>query len=229
MRDLALRLSMYSEANKGFVPFAYHFSTRSNDLYSPNGVAIPAEAFESAADYWTYSFMDDFGNNWFSPSLVCPNDKTSEARQELAVSVSGDYRNHISVPLTRSVSRSFYIDHRNLRRDEITWTPASNKVARQYQVSFPSAKSLLVEKYPFHNDYMVGQANNPYLDEAGHRMVSAADLSVSLRAVEDANAPVLTSLAMPTYTSEGYARFIEKQRWWVTFDYTRNGVLGRDW
>lgn len=231
MRQLAALVTMYCDENRGFIPFIYTQESHGGQWLAPNGAAVPEGYFETAADYWVYPMIHEFGYSYLDDALLCPNDFVSEEAALWASSELGRPVRQITLMLDRAVSRSFYYAPSALHRDAVAGAATMNRVAKLSDVAFPSAKALLVEESPFHDDFLVGDVFNVYTipPYPNRHMIAAADLSVSLRSTGDAVAPVLLDIQFPDHYPGTRGEYIELQRHSVTFDYTRDGVLGRDW
>lgn len=231
LRSLGERITLYSMDANGRVPFIYHRDRLTGLWSAPNGVAVPDGYLETAADYWVYPMIHEFGYSYLDDALLCPNDFVSEEAALWASSELGRPVRQITLMLDRAVSRSFYYAPSALHRDAVAGAATMNRVAKLSDVAFPSAKALLVEESPFHDDFLVGEVFNVYTipPYPNRHMIAAADLSVSLRSTGDAVAPVLLDIQFPDHYPGTRGEYIELQRHSVTFDYTRDGVLGRDW
>lgn len=240
-RQIGLAISMYSSDNSGLVPFAFRRSYQGRHWITPADELIPSRFFDVAATYWPYPIFSHSSEYERSLSLICPSDWATElTTSEQDPRPPGDSRIYPS-DLKRSISRSFYYHPHSLSSDKgINEAAIQFRVARISEVAFPSAKALVFENSPTHDDYLVGYAHDeiagsdrPFLympGSLGHRMVASADNSISLRSIQDANPPVIPFTLPPYFTSNTQANNNESTlRNSVTFDYTRMGVLGRDW
>ena len=236
MRQLGMRIHLYTDENRGYVPFPYQIDRGTNEIVSPTGRRAPLAFAETGADYWAYSFIDEYPGRWLDDELLCPNDVVSAEGAQWVWDQSDLPPGETPLMLVRAISRAFYIRPEALHADFVQTGRPAFHLATLSDVSFPSAKAFLVEGLPFHDDYQLSETDEglPIVsvpDALGRRMVAASDLSVELRAVRDAAPPALPSWStpMPDHypgTLEDYRRL---QRNSVTFDYTRDGVLGRDW
>ncbi len=228
MRQLAARVSMYADDSQGSVPLAYTRDREHRGWRAPNGQSLPTGYFATAASFWAYPMLDEYDNNWLNESLLSSNDQVSEQVAEIHAQRSGIQVQDLGIPLTRSISRSFYFSSRSLRQDAVPYSSSREQVGKLTNVSSPSVKALLVEFEPFHDEFSVGsnfvvQAPLPY-----RRMVVATDLSTQLRSIADAQPAVLLSLDTPAHTPDPEA-YLQLQRLISSFDFTRDAIKGRDW
>ena len=231
MRQLATRISIYADENRGYVPFMYERNMLTGELITPGGLTVPLEYFETAADYWVYPMIQEFGYSYLNDALICPNDFVSEEFAQWASDEQNRPVNQIIFMLDRTISRSFYYTTAALHKDAVPGARTMNRVAKLADVAFPSGKALLIEESPFHDEFWVGDVFNVYTTPSypNRHMVAAADLSVALRSNGDAVPPVLMELDVPASYPGTPADYLELQRFSVTYDYTRDGISGRDW
>lgn len=236
MRQLGMCIQMYANTSSDLIPFPFQVDTTTSEIVFPNEQRAPLEYFEVAADYWPNPFIDEFPNGWLDRQLICPNDTVSEIYAGLRLGQGNLSHGDGLLGLERGISRSFYLSPSALREDFIPPPLSQNRLAKMSDVAFPSAKALLVESLPFHDDYTLSRSADgaPIIsmpNALGHRMVTATDMSVELRSVTDAVPPVIRSTCppMPDTFPGNLQEYLYIQRNTVTFDYTRNGVLGRDW
>jgi len=231
MHQLSTRISLYTDENKGYVPFIYDYDNLTGSLITPGGFTVPEGYFETAADYWVYPMIDEFGYSYINDALICPNDYVSEQFVQWASEDQGRPANQIIFMLNRTISRSFYYTPSALHEDAVPNARTMNRVAKLSDVTFPSGKAFLIEEPPFHDDFLVGDVFNVYTDPPypSRHMIAAADLSVALRSNGNAVDPVLMDFEVPDTYPGDPVEYIELQRHFATFDYTRDGILGRDW
>lgn len=231
VRQMAASVTAYASDASGRVPFPFRAQSRHGHTFwtTPDGRALPPEAPLAAGDFWVHPMLDDYGGWFDSPRLRCPLDNLSEGYIRWASAQTGTSPDRLWIPLTRPISRAFYTRPSSLAHDRLTpLGPADARVAKLFEVAFPSSKAFVFEEVPFHPE---GGAHGPTpsLEYAG-LTVSAADGSVGVHRPADAIPPVLIGDATPTppYTHEP-DRFDALQRAMAAFHFTKHGVLGRDW
>ncbi len=231
MRQLSTRISIYADEYKGYVPFIYEYDKLNGSYITPGGIPVPEGYFETAADYWVYPMIGEFGYSYLNDALLCPNDTVSErfalwASEELDRPI-----NQIIFMLDRTISRAFYFTPAALHEDTVPNARTMNRVAKLSDVTFPSSKAFLVEQSPFHDNFFVGEELNVYTIPGypSKHMIAAADLSVALRSNADAVPAVLLEIQVPDAYPGNPEDYINLQRHMAAYYYTRDGVLGRDW
>ncbi|MCC5822485.1 MAG: prepilin-type N-terminal cleavage/methylation domain-containing protein [Phycisphaerales bacterium] len=231
VRQMAVSITAYASDASGRVPFPFRARNRHGHTFwtTPNGRALPPEAPLAAGDFWVYPMLDDYGGWFDSPRLQCPLDNQSEDYIRWASAQTGTSPDRLWIPLTRPISRAFYTRPSSLAHDRPTpLGPADARVAKIFEVAFPSSKAFVFEEVPFHPE-SGAHAMTPSLEHAG-LTVSAADGSVAVRRPADAIPPVLIGNLTPTppYTLMP-DRYDTLERAMAAFQHTRGSVLGRDW
>ncbi len=230
MRQLGSLVTMYTNENAEYLPFLYRRAHDSQSWVTPNGNSVPEGFLETAGDLWAYPMADQFGNNLLDERLLCPFDWVSSELSNTVALEHGVQIQDVLIPMNRTISRAFYRSPLSLSDDGLMdHAPVDERRMKISSVQYPSAKSLLVEDPPFHDDFHVSRTWNITAESPHRNVIVASDLSVDIRSLDDALPGVVPSIQVPSGYPGDVLEYLESQRQFSSYHYTRDGVLGRDW
>ena len=227
MRQMAVRINLYAGDFGDFVPFVYNRDPLTGQWMTLAGEPLDGDWLETSADYWLYSMLDEYGGSFIAPQLRCRADTVTVQTAERASGLTGTPVERIGVRMQRAISRSFYYKPSSLREDRGPLGEQDHRVARLAEVAFPSSKALLIENTPFHEPGFVATPTSG-IPMPCRFTIAAADTSAAWRSNADAIPAIIQQLPdqPPPRDPMEHDRI---QRLMAAFEYTRMGVLGRDW
>ncbi len=229
MRQMATRITMYATDFNDFVPFVYNRDPFTGQWLNLAGEPMDGDWLETSGDYWAYPMLDEYGGSLIAPQLRCRADVVTMPYAEWASGITGTPPERLGIRLQRAISRSFYLRPSSLNADGGPIGETEHRVARMAEVAFPSSKALLIENSPFHDPDSPPDARGMFSVPCRYT-IAAADTSAAWRSNADAHPAIIPGLF---YDQPRPPRDLVEQertlRLMAAFDYTRMGVLGRDW
>lgn len=241
MRQLSLMVLMYCDDNRGKFPFP--LSLRGDGNYEASGGAVwtPAHAV-AISNYWPVAMFDEFGRTMYADALLCAQDQSSLGARERTASAMGIPIAQVQEGALRTMSQSLLVDWRALKQDMEQWENRFLHVSSVQDAIFASQKALLFENEPVHEpEYLhtideTGEYVTPLAEPSRQRqMVSAMDGSAHWKSRADAvpgvDVPglfrqILAEAGLTLDQVELNIRQMERPSF---FNFTRDGVRGRDW
>ncbi|MBZ0170851.1 MAG: hypothetical protein K8E66_00575 [Phycisphaerales bacterium] len=230
LRDMVAAVTTYASMEQDAVPFPYLSTDTPGVWLTMNGqTEVTPRYFSTAADFWVYPILDAYGGTFISESLLCPEDQVSEEAAEWASDETGVPPERIGLPLVRGLSRAFYFTPSSLRSDLLEVRAGDCMVATLDDVFFPSQKALVVESLPFHMSGFIGPGISAQFRPC-QLNVAATDGSVDFRSQADAFPGVLVEpLPPPSWWQDTPEAWRDDRVELSAFQFTRDGVHGRDW
>lgn len=241
MRHLAMMITAYCGDNADRFPFPLRRRGDGNYESAEGAVYTPVRAV-SMAGYWPVAMFDDFGRSMYADALLCPADQFSIARRAHTARALGIPEAEVQGHVQRMLSTALLLDPRALSDDMTIWRDHFFRVNALHDAQFPSQKAMLVEHEPLHEPgyYHLIDETGEYigtLPDRGryHAMIAAVDGSADWR---------LTTDCIPGIEADGFARAfladsglseadielsIQHSQRPEYFNWTRDGVRGRDW
>lgn len=201
----------------------------------------PVRAVSMTA-YWPAAMFDDFGRSMYSDALLCPNDQFSMGYRAQTARALGIPEEEVQLGVRRALSGALLLDPHALKNDLTLWTDRFLHVNALHDAHFPSQKAMLVEIEPLHEvgyyhvvddtGWYIASLPNP---DRFHEMIAAADGSAHWKLTTDCIPGVDVSGFMRAFLAESdlsdadIELSLQQSRNPEYFDWTRDGIRGRDW